>query len=942
MKPSRTCRLLVPVSMLALALGACNSSSSSTSATGNVPALSFRSAASSYELDNYYQTGAYALEVGSGNNLLSSEASGVTYNQSTGTLFVIGDGGTSIVEVDKTGVKKGSMVLSAGAFEDTEGISWVSGNRFVLVEERLRQVDQFTYAAGTTLDAAGAKIVKMGPTIGNIGLEGVSYDPKTTGYIFVKQMDPQGIFQSAVDFAGLTASNPATTAAESTNLFDPALLDLPSKSINDVFALSNILDATAPDYDSLLIDDASDGRIVKVDRAGNIQSTLAMSRSAQNEGVTMDTDGNIYTVGEKGDGTGHPGMTVFAPTKDKTAVGAGSNLYLTFADNVTAGGGSITLKNDKGDVRTIPANDAQVTISGKVVKINPAWDMAPGTTYSITYDAGAFSGVEALADTSALSFKIVGSIDTTAPVLSSSAPVDDASNIGVATPITLDFSETVRAGTGFIVLESAGDTRNIDITDTTQLAFSGSTITITPATPLQNGTAYDVKIAAGVITDTSFNAFAGISSATELNFTTVPLVVAAPTVLISEVNSNENSDGGADFFELYNYGTVDMDISGWKWSDNHATATDANNYEVFPSNTVIPAGASLVVTNGTAVDDAATFKAAWGLDVTTAVLSMGSHGIGLGKADAVILFGSDGKVVTALNYGPDIPDATQGDGSKVAVPTSPAASGVGFVANSHAGAAFGGSNSTSAVWDGVSTTTPAYQAAIPGDKLGSVNTPGNAADIGSPGTTVVMPTVLISEVNSNENSANAADFFELYNYGAADVDISGWKWSDNNATATNSAKYEAFPANTVIPAGKRLVVINDADVATFKAAWGLDAGTTVLLMNGNGIGLGKGDAVVLFGANGKVVAALNYQGSSLTATQGDGSTTAVPASTKSDGTFTAGSNHAGVEFGGTASTSVVWDGISTAAPTYKAAAIGDALFSFAAPGNAADIGSPGK
>src|SRR5215813_4787865 len=42
-------------------------------------------------------------------SLLAQEASGVTYNWDTDTLFVVGDGGTSVVQVSKTGVLIDSM-----------------------------------------------------------------------------------------------------------------------------------------------------------------------------------------------------------------------------------------------------------------------------------------------------------------------------------------------------------------------------------------------------------------------------------------------------------------------------------------------------------------------------------------------------------------------------------------------------------------------------------------------------------------------------------------------------------------------------------------------------------------------------------------------------------------------------------------------------------------
>src|ERR1700750_1448302 len=96
-------------------------------------------------------------------SLLAQEASSVTYDWDTGTLFVVGDGGTSVVQVDKTGHLIDSMTLAAGAspqgteFYDTEGIAYVGGGKFVLNEERYRQVNLFTYVAGATLKRADVK-----------------------------------------------------------------------------------------------------------------------------------------------------------------------------------------------------------------------------------------------------------------------------------------------------------------------------------------------------------------------------------------------------------------------------------------------------------------------------------------------------------------------------------------------------------------------------------------------------------------------------------------------------------------------------------------------------------------------------------------------------------------------------------------------------------------
>ena len=155
------------------------------------------------DLSRYVRVGRYNLPEPTrttppdSTSLLAQEASAVTYDWDTDTLFVVGDGGTSVVQVSKTGALIDSMTLAPGSspqgteFYDTEGVSYVGGGKFVLTEERYRQVNLFTYVAGATLHRADVQTVKLGTTIGNIGLEGVTYDPTTGHYIFVKEKEPE-------------------------------------------------------------------------------------------------------------------------------------------------------------------------------------------------------------------------------------------------------------------------------------------------------------------------------------------------------------------------------------------------------------------------------------------------------------------------------------------------------------------------------------------------------------------------------------------------------------------------------------------------------------------------------------------------------------------------------------------------------------------------------
>ncbi|HSH64704.1 MAG TPA: SdiA-regulated domain-containing protein, partial [Bacteroidia bacterium] len=242
--------------------------------------------AQTVDLSTYVRIGRYDLPeptrtVAPANSLLAQEVSAVTYNWDTQTLFVVGDGGTSIVQVDKTGQLINSMTLATGSspqgteFYDTEGITYIGGGKFVMVEERDRQAVLFTYVAGSTLTRAATQTVKLGTTIGNVGLEGLCYDPMTGGFVFAKEKQPEGIFQSGIDFIAGTATNGSASTVNSINLFDPALANL--LDFADVFALSTLPALNGqPNYGNLLILSQESGKVVNIDRSGTISSSLTI------------------------------------------------------------------------------------------------------------------------------------------------------------------------------------------------------------------------------------------------------------------------------------------------------------------------------------------------------------------------------------------------------------------------------------------------------------------------------------------------------------------------------------------------------------------------------------------------------------------------------------------------------------------------------------------
>lgn len=276
---------IIKTSVLALAAHAGLGLLAPASASAAITAL---------DLANYTLTGTYTLP-----SVAAAEASAVTYNWTTDTLFVLGDEGDALVEVSKTGVQLGVMTLTG--FADTEGLTYIGGGQFVLTEERLRNAYRLSYTAGGSVDSAALPVANLGSTVGNIGIEGISYDPRDGSFITVKEKTPQEVNRNVINFG--------TGTAAVSSLFTPNLgvLDL-----SDVQVLATVPSlAGGAEEDNLLVFSQESARLLEVDRAGNVLSQYdfsALSDSA--EGVTIDADGTIYVVAENG---GNPLLYTLAP-----------------------------------------------------------------------------------------------------------------------------------------------------------------------------------------------------------------------------------------------------------------------------------------------------------------------------------------------------------------------------------------------------------------------------------------------------------------------------------------------------------------------------------------------------------------------------------------------------------------------------------------------------
>ena len=221
-----------------------------------------------------------------------------------------------------------------------------------------------------------------------------------------------------------------------------------------------------------------------------------------------------------------PQVGALSPADDGTAVAPGANLVIVFDEPVKAGSGSLSLLNADGTLfRSITVGDGgQVRISGSTVTIDPAVNLQAGRGYSVSWPAGTFADLAGnphggLAGATAWNFT-TATTDTTGPGLVSLLPSDDGRNVAPTANLVLQFTEPVRAGSGNILIRADGQLlRNVLPGDTSQVSISGSTVTLNPAIDLPAGAAVSITLDAGTFVDVAGNAFAGLQTNTNWNFT---------------------------------------------------------------------------------------------------------------------------------------------------------------------------------------------------------------------------------------------------------------------------------------------------------------------------------------------------------------------------------------------------------------------------------------
>ena len=200
---------------------------------------------------------------------------------------------------------------------------------------------------------------------------------------------------------------------------------------------------------------------------------------------------------------------ILTPVDDSAGVAIGSNLSLRFSENVQKGAGNIVVKlaSDDSVVATIDVTSDNVTMSGDIATIDLPEDLASETNYYVVIEPGAFTdGVNAFAGISdKTTWNFTTDADVSAPEIVALQPADGSVDVTPDSNLVIEFSETVLAGTGNILIKRVADGSIVETIDVTsgQVTIDGDTVTIDPAGDLEPGVEYYVAIEPGALRDTA-------------------------------------------------------------------------------------------------------------------------------------------------------------------------------------------------------------------------------------------------------------------------------------------------------------------------------------------------------------------------------------------------------------------------------------------------------
>ncbi|MGC1332938.1 SdiA-regulated domain-containing protein [Pseudomonas sp.] len=219
--------------------------------------------------------------------LETDEASDLTYNPDTKTLFSVMGKHAFLVELNLEGDVLRKMPLNGWA--NPEGVAYLGGGRMAITDEREHLMTVVTVAPDTkALNAADWPQFDLGPSANqNKGFEGIAWDPRR-GQILLGEERPAAMFTLKSDDQGKWQGDKVKLAYTTLNLRNLSALDVDPRTGNTL-----VLSA---DSHMLLELDPTGKQVSFMTLLGGLNGLKDTIPRA--EGVAMDESGTIYMVSE--------------------------------------------------------------------------------------------------------------------------------------------------------------------------------------------------------------------------------------------------------------------------------------------------------------------------------------------------------------------------------------------------------------------------------------------------------------------------------------------------------------------------------------------------------------------------------------------------------------------------------------------------------------------
>jgi hypothetical protein len=209
-----------------------------------------------------------------------------------------------------------------------------------------------------------------------------------------------------------------------------------------------------------------------------------------------------------------PTVTAFSPTTGASSVATNVAPVVTFSEAMNAS----TINSTNVFIRTsnnvvVPAT-VTYNASNNRATITPSAALANGTAYTIVVRGGA-SGVKdsagnALTADATSAFNTAAPVDSTAPTVTAFNPANGALSVATSVAPVVTFSESMNGSTINSTNVFIRTASNVVVTATVTYNASNNTATITPSSPLANGTGYTIVVRGGAagVKDLAGNALA--------------------------------------------------------------------------------------------------------------------------------------------------------------------------------------------------------------------------------------------------------------------------------------------------------------------------------------------------------------------------------------------------------------------------------------------------